>query len=108
MNIINNGFYEANKKKKTTGDHFSPAVKVSTFDFGDKIEIRIRDNGNGIPDEIGEKIFDPFFTTKPSGEGTGLGLSLSYDIIVKEHAGEIKFNSRMGEYTEFVITLPKR
>ena len=108
LNIINNGFYEANKKKKSSGDHFSPTVKVTTHDLGDKLEIRIKDNGNGIPDEVREKIFDPFFTTKPSGEGTGLGLSLSYDIIVKEHAGEIKFDSRKGEYTEFIITLPKR
>ena len=76
--------------------------------MGNKVEVRIKDNGSGIPEEIREKIFDPFFTTKPSGEGTGLGLSLSYDIIVKEHAGDIKFDSRLGEYTEFVITLPKR
>ncbi len=107
LNIINNGFYEANKKKRSKGNHFSPTLKVSTLDLGGKLEVRIRDNGNGIPDEVREKIFDPFFTTKPSGEGTGLGLSLSYDIIVKEHAGEIKFNSTKGEYTEFIITLPK-
>ncbi len=108
LNIINNGFYEAHKKKKSAGDHFSPVLKVATHDLGDKMEVRIRDNGNGIPDEVREKIFDPFFTTKPSGEGTGLGLSLSYDIIVKEHAGEIKFDSKSGEYTEFIITLPKK
>ena len=107
LNIINNGFYEANKKKKLSRDHFSPVVKVTTHDLGDRLEVRIRDNGNGIPDDVREKIFDPFFTTKPSGEGTGLGLSLSYDIIVKEHAGEIKFDSKIGEYTEFIITLPK-
>ncbi len=107
LNIINNGFYEANKKKKSSADHFSPALKVTTHDLGDKLEIRIRDNGNGIPEEVREKIFDPFFTTKPSGEGTGLGLSLSYDIIVKEHAGDIKFDSKLGEFTEFIITLPK-
>ena len=108
LNIINNGFYEASKKKKSSGDHFSPCVKVTTRDLEDKLEVRIKDNGNGIPEEVREKIFDPFFTTKPSGEGTGLGLSLSYDIIVKEHAGEIKFNSKLGEYTEFIITLPKK
>ena len=108
LNIINNGFYEANKKKKSLQDHFSPTVKVTTRDLADKLEVRIRDNGNGIPDEVREKIFDPFFTTKPSGEGTGLGLSLSYDIIVKEHRGEIKFDSKLGEYTEFIITLPKK
>jgi signal transduction histidine kinase len=108
LNIINNGFYEANKKKKLVGDHFSPTLKATTTDLGSKLEVRIRDNGNGIPDDVRDKIFDPFFTTKPSGEGTGLGLSLSYDIIVKEHAGEIKFDSKIGEYTEFIITLPKK
>ena len=107
LNIINNGFYEANKKKKTIGDHFAPTMKVTTRDLNGKLEVRIKDNGNGIPFEVRDKIFDPFFTTKPTGEGTGLGLSLSYDIIVKEHAGEIKFNSELGEYTEFIITLPK-
>ncbi|MGB8317634.1 MAG: ATP-binding protein [Ignavibacteriaceae bacterium] len=106
LNIINNGFYEANKKKKLTGDHFSPCVKVTTRGLDNKIEVRIKDNGSGIPEGVREKIFDPFFTTKPSGEGTGLGLSLSYDIIVKEHAGDIKFDTKSGEYTEFVITLP--
>ncbi len=108
LNIINNGLYEAYKKKNIMDDHFSPMLKVKTIDIGDKIEIRIRDNGNGIPLEVRGKIFDPFFTTKPSGEGTGLGLSLSHDIIVKEHAGEIKFDSEVGEYTEFIITLPKK
>lgn len=108
LNIINNGLYEAYKKKNIKGDHFSPTLKVKTSDIGDKIEVRIQDNGNGIPLEVRGKIFDPFFTTKPSGEGTGLGLSLSHDIIVKEHAGEIKFNTEVGEFTEFIITLPKK
>ena len=108
LNIINNGFYEANKKKKTSGDHFSPTLIVKTHLTGDKLEVRIRDNGNGIPDEIKDKLFNPFFTTKPAGEGTGLGLSLSYDIIVKEHSGEIKFESKAGEFTEFIITLPTK
>lgn len=107
LNIINNGFYEAYKKKNSAADHFIPTLKVQTADKGNKIEVRIRDNGNGIPQEIKEKIFDPFFTTKPTGEGTGLGLSLSHDIIVKEHSGEIKFESEIGQYTEFIITLPK-
>jgi signal transduction histidine kinase len=106
LNIINNGLYAAYKKKNGK-NNFSPTIKVKTIGTGDKIEVRIRDNGNGIPPEVRGKIFDPFFTTKPSGEGTGLGLSLSHDIIVKEHAGEIKFDSEVGEYTEFIITLPK-
>ena len=108
LNIINNGLYAAYRKKIVKNDNFSPMLKVRTIDIGDKIEVRIRDNGNGIPLEVRGKIFDPFFTTKPSGEGTGLGLSLSHDIIVKEHVGEIKFNSEVGEFTEFIITLPKK
>jgi signal transduction histidine kinase len=107
LNIINNGFYEANKKKKNRNGNFSPILKVETEDLDNKIEVRIRDNGNGIPPEVRDKLFNPFFTTKPSGEGTGLGLSLSHDIIVKQHQGEIKFKTEMGEYTEFTISLPK-
>jgi signal transduction histidine kinase len=82
-------------------------VRVSAKNLPECIEIRIRDNGNGIPDSIREKIFNPFFTTKPAGAGTGLGLSLSYDIITQEHKGEIKVDTKEGEYTEFVITLPR-
>lgn len=107
LNIINNAFYEANKKKKIIKDNFSPTIKVSTKNFTDKIEVRIRDNGNGIPLEAQDKLFNPFFTTKPTGEGTGLGLSLSHDIIVKQHNGEIKFETESGNFTEFIITLPK-
>ena len=106
LNIINNGCYAANDKKKKDGEDFSPTIKVSTKNLKDKIEIRISDNGNGIPDKIKDKLFQPFFTTKPTGEGTGLGLSLSYDIITKQHAGEIKIESKEGEGAEFVITLP--
>jgi len=86
---------------------FTPTLSVRTKNLGDKIEIRIRDNGSGIPPEIRDKIFNPFFTTKPTGQGTGLGLSISYDIIVQEHNGEIKFDSEEGSFTEFVIYLPK-
>ena len=107
LNIINNGFYEANKKKKSQANNFIPTLRVKTINQKDKVEIKIRDNGNGIPPDIRNKLFNPFFTTKPAGEGTGLGLSLSYDIIVKQHGGEIKFESEPGEYTEFIITLPK-
>jgi signal transduction histidine kinase/ligand-binding sensor domain-containing protein len=106
LNIINNGFYETHKKKKNSRD-YNPLLKVSTKDVGENIEICIRDNGNGIPEEIRGSLFNPFFTTKPAGEGTGLGLSLSYDIIVKGHKGDIKFDSCVGEFTEFIITLPK-
>lgn len=107
LNIVNNGFYAANEKKKKLGDAFAPALKVSTKDFKDKVEIRIRDNGNGIPQSIKKNIFNPFFTTKPTGEGTGLGLSLSYDIITKVHNGEIIFETKENEFTEFTITIPR-
>jgi signal transduction histidine kinase len=106
LNIINNAFYETHKKKKGDGN-FSPVLKVTTRNDGNSVEVRIKDNGNGIPEEIRDNLFNPFFTTKPAGEGTGLGLSLSYDIIVKGHKGDIKYNSCIGEFTEFIITLPK-
>jgi signal transduction histidine kinase len=107
LNIINNGFYEANKKKKILPNNFSPTLKVKTINYLEKVEVRIKDNGNGVPVDARDKLFNPFFTTKPAGEGTGLGLSLSYDIVVKEHGGEIKFETEAGEYTEFIISLPK-
>ena len=88
-------------------DDYKPAVTITTKNLGDKIEISVKDNGPGIPEEIKNKIFQPFFTTKPTGEGTGLGLSLSYDIIVKVHGGEIKVKSALGAGTEFIIVLPK-
>jgi two-component system, NtrC family, sensor kinase len=106
LNIINNGCYAANDKKKKDGDGFSPTIKVSTKNLKNKVEIRIADNGNGVPEKIRDKLFQPFFTTKPTGEGTGLGLSLSYDIVVKQHGGEIKVESKEGDGAEFVITLP--
>ncbi|MFZ1292112.1 MAG: ATP-binding protein [Melioribacteraceae bacterium] len=108
LNIINNACYAAyDKKKKSSDNNFSPILKVSTKSYDGKVEIRIGDNGNGIPVEIREKLFNPFFTTKPTGEGTGLGLSLSYDIVVKQHSGEIKFDSEELEGAEFIIILPK-
>ena len=88
-------------------DGYSPTLSVSTKSLGNNIEIRVRDNGPGIPEAIKDKIFNPFFTTKPAGEGTGLGLSLSYDIIVKEHRGDIEVETEKGSFTEFIITLPK-
>jgi signal transduction histidine kinase len=105
LNLINNAFYAVSEKKKITTDKYEPAVVISAKKRDDKLEIRVTDNGNGIPDSIKEKIFQPFFTTKPTGQGTGLGLSLSYDI-VKAHGGEIKVNTREAEFTEFVVHLP--
>ncbi len=107
LNLINNACYAANDKKKNSGDNFQPKLKVSTKNQKDSVEIKIKDNGNGIPKDILDKIFQPFFTTKPTGEGTGLGLSLSYDIVTKAHGGEITFKSEDGKHTEFIITLPK-
>lgn len=106
LNIINNACYAANQKKINTGNDFTPILKVSTVKLEEKVEIKIWDNGQGIPDSVKAQIFNPFFTTKPSGEGTGLGLSISYDIITKEHNGELKVYTEEGKYTEFVITLP--
>ncbi len=108
LNIINNACYAANEKKKLTGDDFQPALKVSTKNLNEKVEIRISDNGNGIPNKIKDKIFQPFFTTKPTGEGTGLGLSLSYDIVTKVHGGELNVESKEGNGSEFIIQIPVR
>jgi ligand-binding sensor domain-containing protein/signal transduction histidine kinase len=107
LNIVNNACYAAYDKKKTSKNGFAPVVRVSAKSLSEAVEIRIRDNGNGIPDSIRKKIFNPFFTTKPAGVGTGLGLSLSYDIITQEHKGEIRVDSEEGQYTEFVITIPR-
>jgi two-component system, NtrC family, sensor kinase len=107
LNLISNGFYAAMKRKAQMRDGYEPALTAGTKSLGDHVEIRVRDNGGGIPSEVREKIFNPFFTTKPPGEGTGLGLSLSYDIVVKQHAGSIEVDTRPGEFTEFRITLPR-
>lgn len=107
VNILNNACYSTNEKKKEKGVSYSPVLAVTTKNLGDKVEIRIKDNGKGIPQAILDKIFNPFFTTKPAGKGTGLGLSLSYDIITQEHKGEIKIESEEGEFAEFIITIPK-
>jgi two-component system NtrC family sensor kinase len=105
FNLYNNAFYAVTEKKKSAGADYEPTVSVSTKKIGDKAEVRVKDNSNGIPQKVVDKIFQPFFTTKPTGVGTGLGLSLSYDI-VKAHGGEIKVNTSEGEFTEFVIQLP--
>jgi signal transduction histidine kinase len=107
LNLISNGFYAAMKRKAEIGSDYEPALSAATKSLGHAVEIRIRDNGGGIPAEVKEKMFNPFFTTKPPGEGTGLGLSLSYDIIVKQHAGSIEVDTRSGEFTEFRVTLPR-
>ncbi len=108
LNLISNGFYAATKRKaEANGGGYEPTLAAATRDLGDRVEIRIRDNGTGIPPEVKEKMFNPFFTTKPAGEGTGLGLSLSYDIIVKQHAGSIEVDTQPGEFTEFRIVLPR-
>ena len=105
LNLYNNAFYAVTEKKKQVGDNYEPIVSVSAKKINDKIEITVRDNGNGIPQKVIDKIFQPFFTTKPTGEGTGLGLSLSYDI-VKARSGEIKVNTKEREWSEFIILLP--
>jgi len=115
LNLYNNAFYAVSEKKKLKGDNYKPTVSVSTKKIGDKVEIKVSDNGNGIPQKVLDKIFQPFFTTKPTGQGTGLGLSLSYDII-KSHGGEIKVETKVdegrpnnfgkGKETTFIIHLP--
>jgi PAS domain S-box-containing protein len=107
LNLISNGFYAATKRKAEMRDGYEPTLAAATRDLGDRVEIRIRDNGSGIPPEVKDKMFNPFFTTKPPGEGTGLGLSLSHDIIVKQHGGSIEVDTRPGEFTEFRVVLPR-
>ncbi|QHT69758.1 histidine kinase [Rhodocytophaga rosea] len=107
LNLFNNAFYATQQKKHQLNGFYQPQVLVSTKAFADKVEIRIRDNGTGISENVKSKIFQPFFTTKPTGEGTGLGLSLSYDIITKGHGGELTVQSQEGEFTEFIIHLTK-
>ncbi|MDB5231534.1 MAG: hypothetical protein JWN76_2339 [Chitinophagaceae bacterium] len=106
LNLFTNAFYSVNEKSKRSGKEYSPMVSVTTKQVGNKAEIRIKDNGNGIPQNVLNKIYQPFFTTKPTGEGTGLGLSLSYDIITKGHSGELNVETKEGEFAEFIITLP--
>jgi len=105
LNLLTNAFYAVNEKKKQQPNGYEPTVSIQTKKINDKVEIKVSDNGMGIPQKVLEKIFQPFFTTKPTGQGTGLGLSLSYDII-KAHGGEIKVNTKQNEGTDFKITLP--
>ena len=108
LNLISNGFYAATKRHaEANGGDYEPTLTAATKNLGERVEIRIRDNGTGIPPEVRDKMFNPFFTTKPAGEGTGLGLSISHDIIVKQHGGSIEVDTQPGEFTEFRIVLPR-
>jgi signal transduction histidine kinase len=107
LNIVNNACFAAFEARKSSARGLAPAVRVQTRDLGHRAEVRIRDNGQGIPEAIRDKVFNPFFTTKPTGVGTGLGLSISYDIIVQGHQGEIRVESEEGEFAEFIVILPK-
>jgi two-component system, NtrC family, sensor kinase len=107
LNLFGNGFYAADKRRREASDGFRPVLRVATRDLGGDVEIRVRDNGTGIPPESRDRLFQPFFTTKPTGEGTGLGLSISYDIITQQHGGTIDVDSKLGEFTEFTVRLPR-
>jgi signal transduction histidine kinase len=108
LNIFTNGFYAANKRAKSGEEPgIEPVLKVVTRAVGDAVEIRVRDNGTGIPADIRDKLFQPFFTTKPTGEGTGLGLSITYDIVTKQHGGTIAVESKVDVFTTFVVMLPR-
>jgi GAF domain-containing protein len=108
LNVISNGFYAARRRQSMEATPcFEPTLSVATRELGDAVEIRVRDNGIGIPEEVKDKLFQPFFTTKPTGEGTGLGLSISYDIVTQQHGGSITVESKVGEFSEFTIRLPR-
>jgi signal transduction histidine kinase len=107
LNLIGNGFYAANKRSSESDGTYRPMLKVTTREFGESVEVRVRDNGVGVPPE-NRKLFQPFFTTKPTGEGTGLGLSISYEIITQQHGGTITVDSEVGDFTEFTVRLPRR
>jgi signal transduction histidine kinase len=109
LNLFGNGFYAANERRRAVANGtFRPVLSVTTRDLGKAVEVRVRDNGVGIPEDIKDKLFQPFFTTKPTGEGTGLGLSISYEIVTKQHGGTIEVASEVGAFTEFVVSLPRR
>ena len=106
LNLFNNAFYAVQQRQKAEGEGFKPVVKVSTVVNGKYVDVRVEDNGTGIPDAVKDKILQPFFTTKPTGEGTGLGLSLSYDIVAKGHGGKIAVDTKENDHTMFTISLP--
>jgi two-component system NtrC family sensor kinase len=105
LNLINNAFYAVDEKKRQLDGSYEPCVSISTRKVDSRVEVMVKDNGNGIPQKLVDKIFQPFFTTKPTGAGTGLGLSVSYDI-VKAHGGDIKVETKEGEGSEFIVELP--
>jgi signal transduction histidine kinase len=107
LNVISNGFHAATRRKENSEAGFEPTLLATTRDLGGSVEIRIRDNGIGVPPDVKEKMFNPFFTTRRAGEGTGLGLSMTHDIIVKQHGGRIDVETEVGAFTEFIITLPR-
>src|SRR5262249_1313543 len=108
LNLFGNGFYATTKRQRHGGaPDFRPTLRVATRELGDAVEVRVRDNGTGIAPEIKDKLFQPFVRPKPSGEGTGLGLAIAYDIVAQQHGGTIEVNSRVGEFTEFTIRLPR-
>jgi signal transduction histidine kinase len=106
LNLYNNAFYSVQQKKAFLNSTFEPLVQITTHRENGNVLVSVKDNGTGMPQKIAEKVFQPFFTTKPTGEGTGLGLSLSYDIVTKGHGGKMEVNSKEGEYAEFFIQLP--
>jgi signal transduction histidine kinase len=106
VNLLNNAFYAVAQRKKTAGEGFKPEVILTTRTAGQQVEVTVRDNGGGIDNAIIDRIFHPFFTTKPAGAGTGLGLSISYDIVTKGHGGTFRVDTRPGDYTEFIVSLP--
>jgi signal transduction histidine kinase len=108
LNLLNNACYAVNERAKKNGAGFVPTLRVRSVNLGDAVEIRIRDNGLGIPPDVREKIFNPFFTTKPTGQGTGLGLSISHDIVVQQHGGQLEVETEPGEFTEFTVRLPRK
>jgi signal transduction histidine kinase len=108
LNLISNGFYAADKRSREGDGAQRPELKVTTRGFDGAVEVRVRDNGIGIPPENRDKLFQPFFTTKPTGEGTGLGLSISYEIVAQQHGGTITVESEVGDFTEFTVRLPRR
>jgi two-component system NtrC family sensor kinase len=108
LNLFSNGFYAARQRQRIEARMgFEPTLKVSTRELDEAVEIRVRDNGTGIPPEIKDRLFQPFFTTKPTGDGTGLGLSMSYDIVTQQHGGSISVDSKVGEFSEFTVRLPR-
>jgi len=108
LNLFGNGFYATAKRQRDgAAPEFQPTLRLATRDLGEAVEVRVRDNGTGIVPEIQDKLFQPFVTTKPTGEGTGLGLSIAWDIVTQQHGGTIEVDSRVGEFTEFKIRLPR-